>query len=197
MSALSLQLIGLYFFSVQIIRKLYRNRKLLIGRSLIVNIFSVRIPYQLTISLLKRLFSFNVFDILQGTLIGQISGNASGIFQPVGYRNRIRIPQCIRIYIHCLIFIYYFLICRKNRNCTHHHRHSHCERSCKFPFDFTVSIHDFYALSALFLPRNPMEVLHITLSNIINMAGSTRMTTIILIMAPRASSVQMEPIIST
>ena len=75
MSALSLQLIGLYFFSVQIIRKLYRNRKLLIGRSLIVNIFSVRIPYQLTISLLKRLFSFNVFDILQGTLIGQVSGH--------------------------------------------------------------------------------------------------------------------------
>ena len=48
-----------------------------------------------------------------------------------------------------------------------------------------------------FFPRNPMDVLQINLSNIINIAGNTRRTTIILIIAPLASNVQIEPIIST
>ena len=37
----------------------------------------------------------------------------------------------------------------------------------------------------------------INLSNIINIAGNIRITTTILIIAPRASKVQIEPIIST
>ena len=48
-----------------------------------------------------------------------------------------------------------------------------------------------------FFPRNPMDVLQINLSNIMNIAGNTRSTTTILIMAPLASNVQIEPIIST
>ena len=45
--------------------------------------------------------------------------------------------------------------------------------------------------------RKPMDVLQITLSKIINIAGSTKSTTIILMIAPRANNVQIDPIIST
>lgn len=49
----------------------------------------------------------------------------------------------------------------------------------------------------VFFFKNPIDVLQISLSKIINIAGRIRITTTILMIAPRASRVQMEPIIST
>ena len=47
-----------------------------------------------------------------------------------------------------------------------------------------------------FFPRNPMDVLQINLSNIINIAGRIKITATVLITAPRASKVQIALIIS-
>lgn len=55
----------------------------------------------------------------------------------------------------------------------------------------------YFALAAFLSPRKPIDVTQISLSKIINMAGKINNTTTILMMAPRASSVQIEPIIST
>lgn len=55
----------------------------------------------------------------------------------------------------------------------------------------------FVILYFVFFFKNPIDVLQISLSKIINIAGRIRITTTILMIAPRASRVQMEPIIST
>ena len=55
----------------------------------------------------------------------------------------------------------------------------------------------YFALAAFLSPRKPIDVTQISLSKIINMAGKINSTTTILMIAPRASSVQIEPIIST
>ena len=55
----------------------------------------------------------------------------------------------------------------------------------------------YFALAAFLSPRKPIDVTQISLSKIINMARKINSTTTILMIAPRASSVQIEPIIST
>ena len=55
----------------------------------------------------------------------------------------------------------------------------------------------YFALAAFLSPRKPIDVTQISLSKIINIAGKINSTTTILMIAPRASSVQIEPIIST
>lgn len=67
----------------------------------------------------------------------------------------------------------------------------------KQPVTFRLLTVFFVSVFFYFFFRNPMDVLQISLSKIINMAGRIRITTTILMIAPRASSVQMDPIIST
>ena len=67
----------------------------------------------------------------------------------------------------------------------------------KFPRTSYFRYRGFVILYFVFFFKNPIDVLQISLSKIINIAGRIRITTTILMIAPRASRVQMEPIIST
>ena len=62
---------------------------------------------------------------------------------------------------------------------------------------FNCPVIFYFAFADLLVPRKPIDVTQISLSKIMNMAGKINSTTTILMIAPRASSVQIEPIIST
>ena len=71
MSALTLQIFRSNLLTIQIVSELYANRKLLISRTLILNVCTIRIPGQILTVLCKRLVTFYICDILQITLILQ------------------------------------------------------------------------------------------------------------------------------
>ena len=73
MSAFSFQICRFDFFSVQIVSKLYGNRKILICCSLIINIFTVCIPCQCISGCFECFITFYILNIFQSTCICQTS----------------------------------------------------------------------------------------------------------------------------
>ena len=97
------QFIGRDVFSVKPVGHLYFHREFLICGSLIIDIFSFRLPGKGAALFCKFLISFNIFNILQLCDIRHLS--VSCVFQPLCNCRSLCLSGSIRLHINSFFFI--------------------------------------------------------------------------------------------
>ena len=101
LAALTGQVFRRDFLPLVVIGDLLQYRRLLVCRSLIIDIIAGRVPCQHLTVLCKGFVAFHIFDILQCGVIKEFF-RAALVFEPVGNGHALLFAARVRKYIYCL-----------------------------------------------------------------------------------------------
>ena len=198
MSGFAGDLISGDLVSVEFIRHLYRYRKLFTAGSLVIDIFSVRLPGQRSVrAALKAFITRNVADVFQGRGICDRPFPFC-ILQPVTDNDRLLFAGCVRNYVYGFLFsgcAVFRLTGFLGMHAGNREAHCACGKTRKHrpSKPFHCSFHNCLLLSQ---PFCGIVVLLISESKISSSDGSRKMTHTMEIRAPLAISTHSELIIS-